>query len=80
MNKTKLTPAEAKRLVRFVRKNGGQTKAGGLVGVTSYTISRTANRHTSPSPLFRDKLVEVGVIKQYKLQTDTPPQGETHDH
>lgn len=58
----KLTPAEARRLEQHVEKCGGQIKAAGLLGVTPATISRNANRHTAPSPMLRDKLVEVGVI------------------
>ncbi len=59
----KLTPAEAKRLEQYIDKNDGQVKVGGLLSVTVTTLSRTVNRHTAPSPMLREKLVEAGVIK-----------------
>lgn len=58
----KLTLDEAKRLVKFVDENGGQIEAAGTLGVTPATLSRTANRHTAPSPLLRSNLVEKGVL------------------
>lgn len=60
----KLTVDEAKRLERFVDTNGGQAKASVLLNVAAETLSRTANRHTAPSQLFRDKLVEQGIVKE----------------
>lgn len=63
--KKKLTPAEAKRLEQFVNKSGGQIKASLIFGVAPATLSRTANRHTAPSPLLHDKLVENGIVSKY---------------
>lgn len=60
----KLTPAEAKRFEQYVENHGGQIRAAGLLGITPATISRNVNRHTHPSPMLRDKLVQAGVIKQ----------------
>lgn len=60
----KLTPAEAQRLEQFVDKNGGQLEARKLFGCTPATLSRTANRHTAPSPLLRDKFVEHGIVTE----------------
>lgn len=59
----KLTPAEAKSLEKFVDAQGGQVKASLMFGVAPATLSRTANRHTAPSPLLRDKLLENGIIQ-----------------
>lgn len=62
----KLTPAEAKRLEQYVDENGGQVKASIILGVAPWTLSRTANRHTGPSPMLVGKLVEIGVVKAEK--------------
>lgn len=67
MKKKLLTPAEAKALEDFVEKNGGQIEASRLLGnIAPATLSRTSNRHTAPSPLLRQKLVENGIIKGEK--------------
>jgi hypothetical protein len=60
---SKLTPAEAKALEQFIQKNGGQIAAGAFFGIAPSTLSRTANRHTAPSPLLRKQLVNVGIVK-----------------
>lgn len=60
--KKKLDPPEAKRLEKFVTEAGGQVKASILFGISPTTLSRTANRHTAPSPMLRDKLIDVGII------------------
>lgn len=62
-NVLKLTPAEAERFEQFVHKNGGQIKASAFFGIAPATISRNINRHTGPSPLLRNKLVENGIVK-----------------
>ena len=59
----KLVPAEAKRLEQYIEKSGGQPKASLFFGVAISTLSRTVNRHTAPSPLLREKLVEIGIVK-----------------
>lgn len=61
---SKLTPAEAKRLEQFVTASGGQVKASILLDVAPETLSRTINRHTSPSTMFRKVLVEHKVLKK----------------
>ena len=62
MKRQTLTPAEAKRLEQFVNRSGGQVKASLLFGVAPATLSRNVNRRTSPSPMLRQKLVEVGIV------------------
>lgn len=62
MKKTKLTPAEAKNLEQFIKKSGGQILASMIFGVAPSTLSRTANRHTSPSPMLHAKFVENGIV------------------
>lgn len=62
----KLTDAEAERLGKFISENNGQTEAGDLLGVTSFTLSRTLNRRTAPSTLLRRELVRVGVVVKKK--------------
>ena len=58
-----LTDAEANRLRAWIDKNGGQAKASAIIGASIGTLSRTINGHTAPTPLFRQRLVELGVIK-----------------
>ena len=58
----KLTTEESRLLEKFVDKSGGQILAAGALGVTPSTLSRTANRHTAPSPLLRSALVDKGVL------------------
>lgn len=62
-NARKLSSAEVKRLEEFVEEKGGQMQVALLFDVSITTLSRTANRHTSPSKNLREKLAEVGVIK-----------------
>ena len=64
-NKTavKLTINEAKLLEKFIDKKGGQVPACLLFNVAPSTLSRNVNRHTAPSPMLRDKLVECGIVK-----------------
>jgi hypothetical protein len=60
--KRKLTTAEAERLVQFVDDHEGQVATGLLLRVSPYTLSRTANRRTAPSPMLWDKLIEHGIV------------------
>lgn len=59
----KLTDAEVKRLWKYIDTNGGQKKAGDKLGVSVGTLSRSVNKRTAPTPLLRNALVGVGVIK-----------------
>lgn len=59
----KLTAAESKKLEQFVNKSEGQIKASLILGVSPYTLSRTVNRHTSPSPMLREKFAAHGIIE-----------------
>lgn len=60
----KLTADEAKSLARFIKSHGSQKVAARVLGITEGTLNRTANGHTGPSPLLRDKLVEQKIIKE----------------
>ncbi|MBS3927824.1 MAG: hypothetical protein KGZ65_04450 [Sphingomonadales bacterium] len=66
MNRPKLLPPEIGRLQKYIDAHGGQEKVGVSWGVNSSTLSRILNRHHAPSPLLKQKLVEVGVVKPAK--------------
>lgn len=66
MNRPKLSPSDIQRLKKFIDANGGQEQVGVSWGVNSSTLSRIINRHHAPSPLLKQKLVEVGVVKPAK--------------
>ena len=63
LEKPDLTVVEAKRLVQYIDKQGGQVRASIILGCAPATLSRDIHRHYAPSSLLRSKLVEVGVVK-----------------
>ena len=63
MKNERLTEAEAKRLRTHCKKNGGRTVVAVGWGMSLARIDRAIARIHAPQKDFRQKLVEVGVIK-----------------